>query len=619
MIQRIDLIESRRVGRTSVRTPGLLLFVILAVACGGESGAPTTPVGPSGPPASITMIPRSKDVAFIGAVLRFRARVTDEGGRSVETPVTWRSTTPDIISVDASGTVTALADGVGTVEASVGSVSGTATVTVAHSPCLHVDTDVLVDLEVGETLRIDSRAACVRIVGRDPRSFYSVGMLERSFIEASVEAAEPREGTYDYGVGDYESFVVNVHDLGSGPVSNYVVPTVPPLARSSARIGPRRPHIERSDPQADGFDPYSMPPLAVGDEFEYWTDEEPERTGPYQVVALYPPNVAFAVFKEDLRTVWGPRQGEWRTMFERLASEKAQSLYQAWFGPNPPISSHESNQLLVLHHDNEPGRTGVMFHGPDDHTLVHVFINHWSPCDDFSWYTGLAAHEFAHAWQYRNLARVSSQWSTEGLANSFANEELRRWMDWPRATQLTDTRTGLCWDVGLPFHGNFVWGYDESDSFIRYLVNQLIDVHGQSYEVAAEAVIHGVAEGWHGYHYPSLNDPGVLRGEGLTARMNEIAPGWDPVEARLDWMAAFGADDHSELPVYSLPFVREARTTFAPLFHITLGEREDTPSPWAYRGGTEYALLDNPSGLNATVRLTALDEAAMSWKILRYR
>ncbi len=603
------------------------LTLALTVACGGNSSSPTSPppppAGTPSAPASITISPSTRTVHFIGAAVRLRARVLDARGAAIpNATVAWTSATPDILAVDAGGVVTALADGVGTVEASVGSARGSATVTVAHSACPAVQDDIVADLEVGESVTVRSRDVCVRVVGRATSSFYSIGVVEPSYIEGARETAEPFTGTYDWDIGDYMGGHMFVEDLGSGPVAAYAPPVPEPLAGSAqqqARDEP--PHIEPyfpGDAQLRLDDPYGLPELAVGDEFEWWTDS-PVREGTFQVVALYPPNIALAVFKDDLSIVWSEakRRGL-STMFERLGSEKVQNLYKAWFGPHPPYTT-ESGQLIVLHHDADGNRTGVMFYNGDDPTRTHVHINRYPPYDEFDWYQGLTAHELGHAWHYRNERGVSSQWATEGLANTMANEELRVWLDLPRAAQLTSEWLEG-WEIRAPSIGNFLWGYRESDFFIRYLIDELVDHHGQTYEEAAGLVIDGVTEGWHGKHYRALgrSEP-ILENPGLTNRMNEVVPGWDPVEARLDWMISFGADDHTTTR-WQLPFIREGRTWAPPWFHVTSGEAIGSVSRWFYDGGSAYALADNPSGVNSTMRMSiSTDRVTPVWKILRYR
>lgn len=110
--------------------PASLLSGLAFYACGGGDDGPTTPAGPS----SITLSPTSAALDYIGQTRAFRASVRDAAGQSVDARVGWTSSDPAVFTVDASGTVTAVANGSGQLEASAQGVSATATVTVAQRP-----------------------------------------------------------------------------------------------------------------------------------------------------------------------------------------------------------------------------------------------------------------------------------------------------------------------------------------------------------------------------------------------------------------------------------------------------------------------------------------------------
>lgn len=85
--------------------------------------------------------------------------------------------------------------------------------------------------------------------------------------------------------------------------------------------------------------------------------------------------------------------------------------------------------------------------------------------------------------------------------------------------------------------GDFVSGYRESDSFLRYLVERLVLQHGRPYDSAVRRVITGAASGWHGGYFVQHGQPGYDESVGLTSRMREVvrlgsgrgAPGLDGV------------------------------------------------------------------------------------------
>ncbi len=110
--------------------PASLLSVLAIAACGGGDDGPTTPAGPS----AITLSPTSATLDFIGQTRAFRASVRDAAGQPVTTQVTWTSSDAAVFTVDGSGTVTAVSNGLGQLQAAAGGVSATAAVTVEQRP-----------------------------------------------------------------------------------------------------------------------------------------------------------------------------------------------------------------------------------------------------------------------------------------------------------------------------------------------------------------------------------------------------------------------------------------------------------------------------------------------------
>ena len=107
-----------------------LLSLLAVSACGGGDDGPTDPPGPS----TITVSPATTTMTFIGQTRAFRATVRDAAGQNVTTQVSWTSSDPAVFTVDASGTVTAVSNGSGQLEASAQGVNATATVTVEQRP-----------------------------------------------------------------------------------------------------------------------------------------------------------------------------------------------------------------------------------------------------------------------------------------------------------------------------------------------------------------------------------------------------------------------------------------------------------------------------------------------------
>ena len=107
-----------------------LSAILLAVtACDGG----TSPAVP----ALVVVSPEAKLLVEPGATFRFTARVTDELGTPFpEATVSWSVGDPAVASIDATGQVTAVSTGETEVQASAGSVSGSATLEVYTPPAV---------------------------------------------------------------------------------------------------------------------------------------------------------------------------------------------------------------------------------------------------------------------------------------------------------------------------------------------------------------------------------------------------------------------------------------------------------------------------------------------------
>ena len=99
-----------------------LLAVLLAVAC-------EEPFRFSAPAAVVRVAPDSIAIAS-GATAQLHAVVEDSAGNPVSRSVTWATTNSAVATIDQSGVVTGEGDGLATITATVGEVSGSAKVTV---------------------------------------------------------------------------------------------------------------------------------------------------------------------------------------------------------------------------------------------------------------------------------------------------------------------------------------------------------------------------------------------------------------------------------------------------------------------------------------------------------
>ena len=120
-----------------MRHQRLLLFLsaVLSVtlwtyACGdGTTEPPPDPPRPT----TVTVSPATAELGALDATVQLSAQVQDQNGQVMSgATVTWSSSAAAVATVDASGLVTAVANGTATITATAGSASGSATVTVAQ-------------------------------------------------------------------------------------------------------------------------------------------------------------------------------------------------------------------------------------------------------------------------------------------------------------------------------------------------------------------------------------------------------------------------------------------------------------------------------------------------------
>ena len=134
-------------------------IALLVLSCG--DGAVEPPPPPAAVATVVTVNPSSAALSALGETARFTAEVRDQNGQVMAgAAVAWTSSDAAVATVDASGVVTAAANGSATITATAGSVSGNAGVTVAQvvtavevSPA----TDTLVAF--GDTVRLVAEAA----------------------------------------------------------------------------------------------------------------------------------------------------------------------------------------------------------------------------------------------------------------------------------------------------------------------------------------------------------------------------------------------------------------------------------------------------------------------------
>ncbi len=134
----------------------ILLFVL---SCGDGAVEPAPP--PPAPVATtVTVSPASATLTAFEETARFTAEVRDQNGQvMVGAAVAWASSNAEVAVVDASGLLTAMANGNATITAVSGSASGSASVTVAQEVGAVAVTPPGDTLIAGDTVRLTAEAA----------------------------------------------------------------------------------------------------------------------------------------------------------------------------------------------------------------------------------------------------------------------------------------------------------------------------------------------------------------------------------------------------------------------------------------------------------------------------
>lgn len=136
----------------------LLPVLALGLSCGDAPATePTPPVSPV--PTAVVVTPESVVLTALQATSRLTAEVRDQQGRVMSgVAVTWSSNNTAVASVNATGLVTAVANGTATITATAGPASSTATVTVAQAVATVAVAPAAHTLLTGDTLRLAAAA-----------------------------------------------------------------------------------------------------------------------------------------------------------------------------------------------------------------------------------------------------------------------------------------------------------------------------------------------------------------------------------------------------------------------------------------------------------------------------
>lgn len=136
--------------------------VLWAYACGdGTTDPPPQPPPPDPPRATtLTVTPATAELTAFGASVQLAAEVRDQNGSVMAgVAVVWSSGDAAVATIDASGLVTAVANGTTTITVAAGSISGSATVTVKQVVTAVTVEPAAGSMVVGDTLRLSAEAS----------------------------------------------------------------------------------------------------------------------------------------------------------------------------------------------------------------------------------------------------------------------------------------------------------------------------------------------------------------------------------------------------------------------------------------------------------------------------
>ncbi len=132
---------------------------MLVLSCGDGAVEPPPPA-PAPVATTVTVTPGSATLSALEETARFTAEVRDQNGQVMAgTAVAWASSDASVAAVDASGLVTAAANGGATITATAGSIAGTAEVTVAQVVATVTVTPPAHTLVTGDAVQLMAEAA----------------------------------------------------------------------------------------------------------------------------------------------------------------------------------------------------------------------------------------------------------------------------------------------------------------------------------------------------------------------------------------------------------------------------------------------------------------------------
>ena len=137
-----------------------LCTALWTYGCGDGATEPQAPAPDPPRPATVTVTPATVRLTAFGATEQLAAEVRDQNGNAMAgAAVSWASSAAAVATVNASGLVTAIANGTATITATAGSASGSATVAVAQEvSALAVSPAEATITALGDTLWLGAEA-----------------------------------------------------------------------------------------------------------------------------------------------------------------------------------------------------------------------------------------------------------------------------------------------------------------------------------------------------------------------------------------------------------------------------------------------------------------------------
>lgn len=148
--------------RPTCRLITLLAAAVWASGCGDDDGPIAPPPDPP-LPTTVAVSPAAAELSALGATVQLTAEVRDQNGQAMPADVfAWSSGSTSVATVDATGLVTAVANGAATVTAAAGAVSGRAQVAVEQAVSAVRVSPISAVLPVGDTVRLSAAALDAR-------------------------------------------------------------------------------------------------------------------------------------------------------------------------------------------------------------------------------------------------------------------------------------------------------------------------------------------------------------------------------------------------------------------------------------------------------------------------